>query len=105
MLIKNLYGMFRDEGYSVEITDDPAHAVRIILENRFLAVIIDSQAFGLSAEEAVQIIKTVSPEIRVILIGCREYEAADFSINLPLDLEALKKLVRGMRDINTISHN
>lgn len=105
LLIKGLYGILRDEGYDVEITDHPAHAVRLIMENRFLGVILDSKAFGLPAEDAVQIIKTIAPEIRIILLGYPELETDTMSVKVPSDLDVLRKLVHGLKNNPAISYN
>jgi len=96
MLIKGLYGILRDEGYNVDLSDYPAHAVQQIIKNSYEAVIIDSQAFGMPAEDAVKVIKTIAPEIRVILVGYPEDETDSFSIKVPIDLEKLRNLVHSM---------
>jgi DNA-binding response OmpR family regulator len=104
ILIKGIYGILRDEGYGVEIADYPAHAVQKILHGEYRAVIIDTHAFGLPAEDAVRIIRVVSPEIVIILVGCREYEADALSVRMPVDLGELKRLVHGIHEAGTISH-
>ncbi|MDP2157990.1 MAG: hypothetical protein Q8K68_09810, partial [Nitrospirota bacterium] len=93
MLIKGLYGILRDEGYNVDLSDYPAHAVQQIIKNTYEAVIIDSQAFGMPAEDAVKVIKTIAPDLRVILVGYPEDETDALSINVPIDLEKLRDLV------------
>lgn len=105
MFIKGLYGILRDEGYEVETTDHPAHAVRLIMGNRFEAVILDSRAFGLPAEDAAHIIKTVEPEIRVILAGYPEFEADSLSVKVPSDLDVIRRLVHGLDQTNRVSYN
>lgn len=104
LLIKGLYGILRDEGYNVDLSDYPAHAVRQIMKNSYEAVIIDSQAFGMPAEDAVKVIKTIAPEIRVILIGYPEDETDSLSIKVPIDLEILRDLVQSMHKSSITSH-
>jgi len=105
MLIKGLYGILRDEGCRVDISDYPAQAVQQIMKNTYEAVIIDSHAFGMSAEDAIRVIKTIAPDIKVILVGCPEYEADALSIKVPADLETVRSVVHGIHDISAISHN
>jgi DNA-binding NtrC family response regulator len=105
MLIKALYGILRDEGCRVDISDYPAQAVQQIMKNTYEAVIIDSHAFGMSAEDAVRVIKTIAPDIKVILVGCPEYEADALSIKVPADLETVRSVVHGLHQISSISHN
>ncbi len=93
LLIKGLYGMLRDEGYNVGLSDFPAHAVQQVLNNSYDAVIFDSQAFGMSAEDAVKVIKMIKPQLRVILVGNPEEETDAFSIREPIDLERLRNLI------------
>ena len=104
MLIKGLYGILRDEGYNVDLSDYPAHAVQQIIKNSYEAVIIDSQAFGMPAEDAVKAIKTIAPDIRVILIGYPEEETDSLGIKVPLDLEMLRDIVHSMHKSSIISH-
>jgi len=96
ILIKGLYGILRDEGYDVDLSDYPAHAVQQIMKNPYSAVIIDSQAFGMPAEDAIKAIKTIAPEITVILVGYPEEETDALSIKVPIDLEKLRALVHSM---------
>jgi DNA-binding NtrC family response regulator len=104
MLIKGLYGILRDEGYNVDLSDYPAHAVQQIIKNSYEAVIIDSQAFGMPAEDAVKVIKTIAPDIKVILVGYPEDETDSLSIKVPIDLEILRDLVQSMHKSSITSH-
>jgi DNA-binding NtrC family response regulator len=105
MLIKGLYGILRDEGCRVDISDYPAHAVQQIMKNSYMAVIIDSHAFGMSAEDAARVIRTVAPDVKVILIGCPEHETDALSVKVPADLERVRSVVHGIHQISAISHN
>ena len=49
MLIKNLYGVLRDEGYTVETMEHPALAVKKVMWAHYDFVIVDSEPFGMSA--------------------------------------------------------
>lgn len=69
ILVKSLYGILRDEGHAVETTEHPAFAVQIVIEKRFDTVIIDSEPFGLSGEDAAEIIRNMCPWIEVLFIG------------------------------------
>lgn len=101
--VKNLYGILRDEGLSVETADHPALAVRMVLEGDYRAVIIDAQPFGLSVADATKIIKSISPETAVILVGCDEDDQDGLGINVPMDLSELRSLVHDVTSVNKIS--
>jgi DNA-binding NtrC family response regulator len=102
IFVKSLYGMLRDIGHKVEIADHLALAVQMILKSHYYAVIIDGKPFGLSVEDAVQIMKTVSPEMPVIIVGGPECEADALSIRMPVDLEELRELINSIHQSNKI---
>jgi DNA-binding NtrC family response regulator len=90
ILVKSLYGILRDEGHTVETTEHPAFAVQKIIEKKYDCVIIDSEPFGLSAEDAADIIRKLSPGIQVLFIdrvGCDE---SGEGREKPLDLEEFR---------------
>jgi DNA-binding NtrC family response regulator len=93
LLVKDFYGILRDEGFTVEIADHPALAVRMVLQGNYGAVIIDSGAFGLSAEEAVQIIRSISPDIPILVAGNDTYTGGALTLKTPVDLEEFKKTI------------
>jgi DNA-binding NtrC family response regulator len=96
ILIKNLYCILRDEGYNVETVEHPALAVQMIMLRQYDFIIVDSEPFGLSAEDAVQIIKTIVPGMSVLFVGknCgREYTQA---VETPIDLEEFKRTIHVM---------
>jgi len=101
ILVKSLYGILRDKGHNVEIADHLALAVQMILKSHYYAVIIDGKPLGLSVEDAVQIMKTVSPEMPIIVVGGPEREADALSIRMPVDLEELRELINSIHQ----SHN
>ena len=69
ILIKNLYGTLRDEGHAVETVEHPALAVQKALFGQFDIFIVDSEPFGLSAEDAAQIIRSVAPDMPILFTG------------------------------------
>jgi CheY-like chemotaxis protein len=96
LLIKGLYGILRDEGYSVDTIEHPARAVQMVMQSRYDLIVIDSEPFGLSAEDAVQIIKAVAPNIPVMFVGrCEDNDLAQ-AVVPPLDLEQFKQAVRSI---------
>ena len=95
ILIKNLYGILRDDGYAVETVEHPALAVQRVMSGTLVdALVVDSEPFGLSAEDAVQIIRSVKPHLPILCVGseCREAPGVDS----PLDLEAFKRTVHAI---------
>ena len=105
ILVKSLYGVLRDEGHNVAIADHLALAVQMILKNHYYAVIIDGKPFGLSVEDAVQIMKTVSPEMPIIVVGGLAFGTDALSIAVPVDLEELRELINSVHQSNKITQN
>jgi DNA-binding NtrC family response regulator len=96
ILVKSLYGILRDKGHYVEVADHLALAVQMILKSPYYAVIIDGKSFGLSVEDAVQIMKAVSPEMPIIIAGEPEYSTNTLSIRTPVDLEEFRDVLNTM---------
>ncbi len=103
ILVKSLYGILRDEGYSVETADHPALAVQMVFKSSYSAIIIDSESFGLSVEEAIQIIRSVSPDMRVIVLGCAKHTNDALGIKMPVDLAEFKQVVRDIHHLGILS--
>lgn len=97
ILIRNLYGILRDEGYAVEIADHPSLAVRMVFMKSYAAIVIDSEPFGLTVEDAIKIIKTVRPNILVIFVGYDKLQADAANIRIPADLEEFKKAIQDIQ--------
>jgi DNA-binding response OmpR family regulator len=96
LLIKNVYGVLRDEGYTVDTVEHPALAVKKVLWGTYDFVIVDAEPFGMSAQEAAQVIRSVAPGMPVLIMGGdRETDPAD-SIGAPLDLEEFKKTIHSI---------
>lgn len=100
ILTKSLYGILRDDGYSVEVAAYPSEAVQMVLKKEYDAMIIDSEPFGLSVDDAIKIIKTILPDIFVILLGYDKLETDALSIDAPIDLGEFKKIVRSMNPMS-----
>jgi CheY-like chemotaxis protein len=109
LMIKDFYGILRDEGFSVAIAEHPASAVRMVLESRkvlrekYVSVIIDSESFGLSAEEAVQIIRNTLPSVPIIVVGHNEHIPDVLNVRMPIDLEEFKQTILDVRRVGTLS--
>jgi DNA-binding NtrC family response regulator len=97
ILTKSLYGILRDEGCNVEIADHPSDAVQMVLRREYRALIIDSEPFGLSVDDAIKIIKKLLPDIIVILVGDEAHVADALSIDAPIDLAEFKRTIRDVR--------
>ena len=95
--------MLRDEGFNVELSDHPSHAVQLIMKGSYAAAILDSQAFGMPADEAARIINTIAPEMKVILTGLNDETTKSPGIWVPFDLENLRSLVHCMQNTSAIS--
>ena len=93
LLIKSLYGMLRDEGYAIEDVEHPALAVQKVLGGAYDFMIIDAEPFGLSAEDAARIIRTIAPEMPIFCIGGGVASDNLPMIRLPDDLDAIKEMI------------
>ncbi len=94
IFIKNLYGILRENGYNIDVAGHTALAVRMAFEKRYAAVILDSDAVGLSSGEAARIILRVIASVPVILAGENLLPEGAVSISKPLDLEEVLEVLR-----------
>ena len=99
LLVKSLYGMLRDEGYCVETADHPALAVQMVLRKQYTALIIDSEPFGLSVDDAIKIIRSILPDLLVIFIGYDKIDSDALSIEAPLDLAEFKQTLHDIQQL------
>ena len=84
LLVKNLYGILRDLGFRVDTVEHPSDAVHKALEQRYdFAILDDTEPFGLSSEDAEEILHAVAPRMSIIALGAR----STWSAVRPLDLE------------------
>ena len=104
LLIKNLYGILRDEGFSVEIADHPALAVQMALKTNYHAFIIDSEPFGLSSEEAIRITRSILPHVPIITVGDTNSMHDTLSLAMPVDLGEFKQAIHTIHSVRTVSH-
>jgi DNA-binding response OmpR family regulator len=93
ILVKNLYGILRDEGYEVETIEHPALAVQMVMRRSYDFIIVDSEPFGLSAEDAVEIIKTIAPEMPILFVGDDHEREHAPAVETPIDLEEFKRTI------------
>ncbi len=96
ILIKGLYGLLRDEGFNVEITEHPSLAIQKVLFGMYDLIIVDSEPFGLSAEDAVQIIKAVAPDMPVLFVGGGSDRKHAPTVETPVDLEEFKRTIHNI---------
>ncbi len=96
ILIKSLYAILRDEGYNVDTVDHPALAVQKVMFGLYDFVIVDSEPFGLSAEDAVRIIKTVAPDMPIVHVGAGSHEEPSMAVETPIDLEEFKRAIHSI---------
>ena len=96
ILVKSLYGVLRSEGYAVDIVEHPALAVQQVMNGACDMMVVDSEPFGLSAEDAVQIIRSVRPAMPVLYVGSSGGCASERTVETPLDLEEFKRTVHSI---------
>jgi DNA-binding NtrC family response regulator len=95
ILIKSLYGMLRDEGLSVETMEHPAFAVQMIMKNHYDFLIIDSEPFGLSAEDAAEIILSIAPDMKIMFLGKNRSDRPGETA-AAVDLAEIKRTIHGI---------
>jgi len=94
MLIKNLYGLFIDDGFSVVVVDHSSFAVKMIMEGEKIDfLVIDATTFGLSTGETIEIIRTIMPDLPFIIIGPSVYNGPSIE---EFDLERFKSMLKGI---------
>ncbi len=96
ILVKSLYGILRDEGYFVETIEHPVLAVQMVMNDKYDVLIIDSEPFGLSAEDAAEIVQTVAPGISILFVGRLQDKARVHAVETPLDLEEFKRTIHSI---------
>ena len=96
ILVKSLYGVLRDEGHDVETVEHPSRAVQRVIFGSYDLIIIDSEPFGLSTEDAVQIMKTVAPNMPVVYVGGGMNDGPSMAVDAPVDLEEFKRTVHSI---------
>jgi CheY-like chemotaxis protein len=96
LLIKNIYGVLRDAGHAVEVVEHPALAVKQVLWANFDFVIVDSEPFGMSAHDAAQVIRSVSPGIPIMIMGDEWEKDHGEDVRTPLDLEEFKRTIHSI---------
>ena len=96
ILTKSLYSMLRDDGYNVETIEHPAQAVQMVMRRHYHCVIVDSEPFGLSAEDAATIIKAVSPLMPILFLGDNRVDTHAQTVKTVVDLEAIKRTIHSI---------
>lgn len=96
LLIKSLQGILQDEGYAVEVTEQPSFVIQVAARKHYATIIIDSESFGLSVEEVIRIVGTLLPDASFLVIGNHPYNPGTFSIKTPVDLEEFKHVLHTM---------
>lgn len=94
LLTKNLYGILREQGYSVDTVEHPSHAVRYVLFGLCDLLIIDAEPFGMQSEDAAEIVHAVSPDLHILILGETSGQRACLSsLGTPVDLEKFTRLI------------
>jgi len=96
LLIKNVYCVLRDEGYTVDIVEHPALAVKKVMWGGYDFVIVDAEPFGMSAEDAAQVIRSVAPGMPIVFMGGERAKDLADGRGAPLDLEEFKRTIHSI---------
>jgi len=95
LLVKSLTNVLRDEGFIVVTVEHPALAIQRVMGGRYGMMIVDSEPFGLSAEDAVRIIRSLMPDFPVLYVGSAEHGPLP-AVETPIDLEKFKRTVHSI---------
>lgn len=95
LLIKSFYGLFREEGFIVDLVDHPSFAIKRVMEGDIELFIMDAATFGLSVKETIEIIRNVAPDLPCIVVG-NDQNGASPAIER-YDLERLRSLLRAIK--------
>jgi DNA-binding response OmpR family regulator len=93
LLVKNLYGTLRDEGYSVEVVEHPSLAVQKVLQGTYDLTIIDAEPFGLPAADAARIVGAIAPGMPILCLGGEDGPEQPPTLRVPADLEAIREMI------------
>lgn len=93
LLTKNLYGILREQGYSVDTVEHPSYAVRYVLFGLYDLLIIDAEPFGMQAEDAAEVVRMVAPDLPVLVLGETNGQSCLPALGTPVDLEKFTRLV------------
>ncbi len=102
ILVKSLYAILREEGCDVDVADHPSGAVKMAFSKQYAALVIDSEPFGLSVQDAIRIIKSILPEIVVIFVGYDTLDTEVLSIEAPIDLAQFKRTVQNLSRMHSL---
>lgn len=105
LFIKSLYGLFIEGGFSLEIVDHIGLVIKRVMEGDIELLVMDASTFGLSVDEAVEIIRNMVPELPYIIVGplnssmlTKELQHGTLLSMEELDLERLRILLRVLKE-------
>lgn len=101
IFVKVLYDRLREDGFEVVTTDHTAHAVQMVFQKDYAAIILDSGCIGLSVEDAMEIMRREGRETPVILSGGRGSKGAAITVDKPLDVEEVRRAVQAVRQVTS----
>ena len=93
MLVRGLEYPLRDAGHDVTAATGTADGVRRFLERAFDVVVLDADSVGMSADEAVSVLRRVAPETRAVVRGEIAPGAGVGAVSRGRGLEELKRAI------------
>jgi DNA-binding response OmpR family regulator len=103
LLIKNLYGALRQEGYGVTQTEWAATAVKMTFTDKYDAVVIDAEDVGMSANQVAEIVKRQREDTVVLAVGNSNAFLCDTVLTKPLDVQRVLDILRGLGKVSLTS--
>lgn len=106
ILVKSLYGLLIEEGLTIEVVDHITFAIKRIIEGDIGLLLMDSSIFGLSMNEAIEIIRDVDPDLPYIMVSPfnlddSNHEILHYDPILSIeahDLERLRSILRVIKE-------
>lgn len=97
ILIKNIYGLFINGGFIVDVVDQSSFAIKRVMEGDIDLLVMDAATFGLSVTETIEIIKNMAPDLPYIIVGSSDRNGFSSSIE-EVDIERLEIFLRAMKE-------
>jgi hypothetical protein len=68
----------------------------MVMRRHYHCVFVDSEPFGLSAEDAAKIIKAVSPLMPILFVGDDRVDTHALAVKTVIDLEAIRRTIHSI---------
>lgn len=95
ILIKNLYGLFIDNGFAVEVVEQSSFAIKRLMVADIDLFVMDASTFGLTVTETIEIIMNLVPDMPYIVVGSEDQRVP---LSDGIDFEGIRDLLRAIKE-------